>query len=164
MRPAAIVDFRVPVRLSGEGETDRLPRGRSGGLSAKSDVEENRRAMKYMFLLYNEENDAYASPEAMADWWRFEQNLAESGIKRSGEALLPSATATTVSVRNGETIVTDGPFADTREQLGGYYVLDCADLDEAIAWAARVPLSVTGHIEVRPVVVFDQAAIGQAAG
>jgi hypothetical protein len=154
----------MALRLSGEGETDRLPCGRSDGLSARSDVKENGRAMKYMLLLYNEENDAYASPEAMANWWRFEQELAESGLKRSGEALQPTATATTVSVRNGETIVTDGPFADTREQLGGYYILECSDLDEAIAWAARVPLSVTGHIEVRPVVVFDDAAIGQAAG
>jgi hypothetical protein len=154
----------MALRLYGEGETDRLPCGRSGGLSARSDVKENGRAMKYMLLLYNEENDAYASPEAMANWWRFEQELAESGRKRSGEALQPTTTATTVSVRNGETIVTDGPFADTREQLGGYYILECSDLDEAIAWAARVPLSVTGHIEVRPVVVFDDAAIGQAAG
>lgn len=65
----------------------------------------------------------------------------------------PVATATTVSVRNGETIVTDGPFADTKEQLGGYYVMECNDLDDAIDLATRVPWAPTGHIEVRP--VFD---------
>lgn len=120
--------------------------------------------MKYMALLYNVEDNSYATPEAMANWWRFEQELSQSGVKLSGEALMPSMTATTVSVRNGETLTTDGPFADTREQLGGYYILDCADLDQAIAWAARIPIAQSGHVEVRPVVVFEQDAIGQTAG
>ena len=107
--------------------------------------------MKYMFLLYNTESEEHSSPEAMAEWGRFEEYLAERGAKIAGQALQPTATATTVSVRNGETIVTDGPFADTKEQLGGYYIVECADLDDAIDLATRVPWAPTGHIEVRPV-------------
>lgn len=107
--------------------------------------------MKYMFLLYNQESEALASPEAMMEWGQFEGYLAQRGGKIGGSALQPTATATTVSVRNGETLVTDGPFADTKEQLGGYYVLECADLDDAIAIAARIPWAPSGHIEVRPI-------------
>jgi hypothetical protein len=120
--------------------------------------------MKYMFLLYHAEDDSFATPEAMANWGRFEQELAQSGAKQSGEALQPSTTATTVSVRNGETIATDGPFADTREQLGGYYILECADLDAAIAMAARFPTAPTGHVEVRPIAVFDGIEGGNTPG
>jgi hypothetical protein len=107
--------------------------------------------MKYMFLLYNTESDEHMAPEAMAEWGRFGAYLAERGNQIDGAALQPTATATTVSVRNGERLVTDGPFADTKEQLGGYYVLECADLDDAIDIAARIPWAPTGHIEVRPV-------------
>ena len=107
--------------------------------------------MKYVFLLYNTESEEHALPEAMAEWGRFEEFLAQRGNKIGGAALQPTAAATTVSVRHGETIVTDGPFADTKEQLGGFYVLECADLDEAVAVAARIPWAPTGHIEVRPV-------------
>lgn len=107
--------------------------------------------MKYMFLLYNVESEEHSSPEAMADWGRFEAYLAERGGKVSGAALQPTATATTVSVRNGETIVSDGPFADTKEHLGGYYIVECPDLDDAIALAAAIPWAPTGHIEIRPV-------------
>jgi hypothetical protein len=107
-----------------------------------------------MFLLYNAESEEQSSPEEMAAWGRFEAILAERGGKISGAALQPTATATTVSTRNGETLVTDGPFADTKEQLGGYYVLECADLDDAIDLATHIPWAPTGHIEVRPVLDF----------
>jgi len=107
--------------------------------------------VKYMFLLYNTESPELSSPEAMADWGRFEQYLTQRGGKIAGAALQPTATATTVSVRNGDKIVTDGPFAETKEQLGGYYILECNDLDDAIEIAARIPWAPTGHIEVRPV-------------
>jgi hypothetical protein len=110
--------------------------------------------MKYMFLLYNTEREELGSPEAMAEWGRYEAYLAERGAKISGAALQPTATATTVSVRDQETLITDGPFADTKEQLGGYYILECANLDEAIEFAARNPWAPTGHIEVRPVLDF----------
>ena len=110
--------------------------------------------MKYMFLLYNTESDEHSTPEAMAEWGQFEGYLAGRGNKVSGAALQPVATATTVSVRNGETLATDGPFADTKEHLGGYYVIECADLDDAIDIATRVPWAPTGHIEVRPIIEF----------
>lgn len=106
--------------------------------------------MKYMFLLFNEEREENASPEAWAEWMRFEDEATRLVAKVSAAALQPAATATTVSIRNGETILTDGPFVDTKEQLGGYYVFDCRDLDEAIAVARMVPWARTGHIEVRP--------------
>lgn len=110
--------------------------------------------MKYVFLLYNTESDEHSTPEATAEWEQFEAYLAERGGKLGGEALQPTVTATTVSVRRGETVVTDGPFADTKEQLGGFYLLECADLDEAVAVATRIPWAPTGHIEVRPVIDF----------
>ena len=114
--------------------------------------------MKYMFLLYNTESEEHSSPEAMAEWGRFEEYLAGRGVKVTGAALQPVAAASTVSVRGGETIVSDGPFADTREQLGGFYIVECADLDEAIALAARVPWAPTGHVEVRPVLDYGGAS------
>ena len=73
----------------------------------------------------------------------------------AGDPLEPTATATTVRVRGGKTESTDGPFAETKEQLGGYYILDCKDLDEAIAYAARIPTAAFGSVEVRPIMVFD---------
>ncbi len=107
--------------------------------------------MKYMFLLFNEEADAPPSPEDMAPWIAFGEEAAKRAKPESMEALLPSATATTVSVRNGETITTDGPFIEAKEQLGGYYVFDCENLDVAIELASMIPWAPTGHIEVRPV-------------
>jgi hypothetical protein len=74
-----------------------------------------------------------------------------------GEGLQPSATATTVRVRDGERMLTDGPFAETREQLGGYYLLDCPDLDAAIGWAAKIPGASSGAVEVRPVMDYEAA-------
>jgi hypothetical protein len=73
-----------------------------------------------------------------------------------GDGLQPAATATTVRVRDGERLLTDGPYAETKEQLGGFYMLECKDLDEALSWAARIPEAKTGSIEVRPVMVYDE--------
>lgn len=112
--------------------------------------------MKYMFLLFNEESDAPPSPAAMAEWTKFQEEATKRATQVSGEALQPSAAATTVSTRNGESVLTDGPFIDTKEQLGGYYVFDCSDLDQALAIARMIPWAKTGHIEVRPVMVFDE--------
>jgi hypothetical protein len=106
--------------------------------------------MKYMFLLFNEEGEANASPEAWTEWMHFEEEATKRVTKVDAAALQPASTATTVCIRNGETILTDGPFVDTKEQLGGYYVFDCRDLDEAIAVARLIPWAPTGHIEVRP--------------
>jgi hypothetical protein len=81
----------------------------------------------------------------------FTREVNERGVMRGGEALLPTTSATTVRVRDGETIVQDGPYAETKEALGGYYLLDCRDLDEAIELAAKIPGATRGAIEVRPI-------------
>src|SRR3712207_2017800 len=111
--------------------------------------------MKYMFLLFNEEPSAPPPPEEMAaempKWEQFGTEAAKVATQVAGEALQPSMTATVVSVRDGKTITTDGPFVETKEQLGGFYVFDCENLDVALSLAAKVPWAPTGHIEVRPV-------------
>ena len=112
--------------------------------------------MKYMLLIYEAEaNFAKQSKEQMAalmgDYRGFSQSIAQSGHYKAGDQLHPVSAATTVRVRNGKRQTTDGPFAETREQLGGYYLIDAKDLDEAIGIAARIPGAQTGSIEVRPV-------------
>ena len=101
---------------------------------------------------------ASAPPEDMEATTRaymaFTQEVQDTGILLAGEGLYPTPTATTVRVRDGERSVTDGPFAETKEQLGGFYLLDCKDLDEAIGYAAKIPGAQSGCIEVRPVRVF----------
>ena len=111
--------------------------------------------MKYMFLLYNPESDAPPTEEEMGKWMEFGQHAGSVAAEVSGAPLQPSATATTVSVRNGKTITTDGPFAEAKEMIGGYYVYDCKDLDQAIDLASRIPWVPTGYIEVRPVTEFE---------
>jgi len=115
--------------------------------------------MKYMLLLFNDEPAEEPSPEALAaempQWIQFGEDAEKVAKQVSGEALQPSATATVVSIRNGKTITTDGPFVETKEQLGGFYVFDCENLDVALALAAKVPWAPTGHIEVRPVMEFE---------
>ena len=115
--------------------------------------------MRYLLLIYtNEAQDVSATPadqEAiMTAYNAFTADLAASGALKAGEALQPTGTATTVRVRNGKTVTTDGPFAETKEQLGGFYMVDCKNLDEAIAWAARIPGARFGSIEVRPIMEF----------
>ena len=128
--------------------------------------------MKYMFLLFNEDQGPDLSPEAMAQadpavmqaamapWIKFGEDAEKLAHQVSSEALHPSSTATVVSVRDGKTITTDGPFSDTKEQLGGYYVFDCDNLDVAIKLAEMIPWAPTGHIEVRPVVDFGEIPQG----
>ena len=91
----------------------------------------------------------------MKGYGDFTQEVKDGGQMVSGDALQPVATATTVSVRGGKVQTVDGPFAETKEQLGGYYLLDCKDLDEAIALAAKIPSAAFGRIEVRPVMIWD---------
>ena len=117
--------------------------------------------MRYMFSLFGEEvawEDA--SPEDMKAemdrWEAFGREAVEAGVMVAGDALQESGTATTLRIQQqAEPIVSDGPFAETKEQLGGYYVLDCKDLDEALSWARKIPLS-SGAIEVRPVMDYTQ--------
>jgi hypothetical protein len=118
--------------------------------------------MKYAFTIYTDESQREAASEedqaAMAQAYGvLTQEMQEKGVLLAGEGLYPTQTATTVRVRDGERDVTDGPFAETKEALGGFYVLDVKDLDEAIEWAAKIPGSQIGSIEIRPVMVFDEA-------
>ena len=118
--------------------------------------------MRYLLTIYGDESGfATATPEdvqqMMAAYGALGEQMKAAGVILGGEGLQPSSTATTVKVRDGETIVTDGPFAETREQLGGYYLLECKDLDDAIGWAARIPGAGTGSVEVRPVMDYEAA-------
>ena len=91
----------------------------------------------------------------VATYWGFEDEVRKSGVHVAGEALHPITSATTVRVRDGKTLTTDGPFAETREHLGGFYLIDAKDLDDAIQWAAKIPTAASGSVEVRPVVLFE---------
>jgi len=118
--------------------------------------------MKFIALIYNDESRySEATAEETAATFQahgeFGQAAGEAGVFSGGDGLQPTVTATTVRVRDGERMLTDGPYAETKEQLGGYYALECKDLDEALAWAARIPEAKTGAIEVRPVI--DYAAL-----
>lgn len=112
--------------------------------------------MRYLLLIYEDESNPPADEAEMQKWFEYTGELQESGAMKAGEALHPTSTATTVRVKNGETIATDGPFAETKEQLGGFYLIESEDLDEAIAWAARMPNADRGSIEIRPIMEFDQ--------
>ena len=116
--------------------------------------------MRYMLLIYtNEAEDINATQEqqmaVMEAYNAYTAEVQQSGALRAGEALHPTAMATTVRVRNGKTVTTDGPFAETKEQLGGFYMVECANLDEAIQWAAKIPGAKGGSIEVRPIVEWN---------
>ena len=115
--------------------------------------------MKYALLIYGDESH-YPAPESaegaaeMEAYYAFTEAINAEGINQGGEALRSVATSTTVRVRNDEVLATDGPFAETKEQLGGFYLVECDDLDQAIAAAARIPGAKYGSIEVRPVIEF----------
>ena len=115
--------------------------------------------MQYMMLIYVDENREAAMSEEefgrlFAEYEKFDEAVREKGIVLSTAALQPTSTATTVQVRDGKTITMDGPYAEAKEHLGGYYMLECADLDEALQWAAKIPDAAHGTIEVRPKMVF----------
>jgi hypothetical protein len=114
-------------------------------------------------LIYRTETDEAAmTPEEqkawMGEYFAYTNAMREAGVMCAGEALHPTATATAVRVCEGKTVTTRGPFAETKEQLGGYYVVNCPSLDDAIAWAAKCPGARVGSIEVRPLVDFGNAA------
>ena len=116
--------------------------------------------MQYMCLIYSAEGAGPqpGTPEFgpfMKGYMDFTAKVQGDGKFVAGDALQPVSTATTVSVSNGKAETIDGPFAETKEQLGGYYLLDCANLDEALEYAAMIPSAAYGRIEVRPVMVFD---------
>jgi hypothetical protein len=117
--------------------------------------------MRYVCLIYEDEKTWEALPKAEADaimgeYFAFTSDITQSGHFKAGEALQPTPTATTVRVRHGKLSTTDGPFAETKEQLGGFYLIDARDLNEAIQIAARIPAARVGSVEVRPVIDFSQ--------
>ena len=112
--------------------------------------------MKYLMMIYgNEAQSAQATPEQiqemLAGYGAFTSEVREKKVYLGGERLRPVSTATTVRVRDAKAAVTDGPFAETKEQLGGFYLLDCKDLDEAIEYAAKIPGAAWGSVEIRPI-------------
>jgi hypothetical protein len=113
--------------------------------------------MRYMMLIYSQENESVTPDElkeVAAAHWAVMDETNHRGIFRAADPLEPTSTATTVRVQDGKVLVTDGPFAETKEQLAGYYILDCQDLDEALEWAAKIPTACcgsAGYVEVRPI-------------
>jgi len=131
--------------------------------------------MRYALLIYVEpwETTPEQDLEVMHAYNAFTAEVTDAGKMRGGEALHEAKTATSVRVRNGQTLVTDGPFAETKEEFGGFYMVEAENLDEAIKWAAKIPGAVRGTIEVRPIVEYpspsnpgDETAVpaGIAAG
>ena len=112
--------------------------------------------MNYLLLIYSNDAETSALPQAELkkmtdDYTEFTKSIVQGGQFKAGDRLKPASTASTVRVRNGKAAITDGPFAETREQLGGYYLIEAKNLDEATAIAARIPGARHGSIEVRPV-------------
>lgn len=115
--------------------------------------------MQYIALIYDTEDNRKNMPAAereqmMADYMTFTEDIKKAGVFVAGDALTPVDTATTVRIREGKVLTTDGPFAETKEQLGGYYLMECKDLDEALAWAKKIPTAKFGSVEVRPIMVW----------
>ena len=119
--------------------------------------------MQYMLLIHTDEAnmksamESGGAPQMMGAYMAYTEAMKEAGVMKAGDALQPSAATTVVRVRDGKTEVLDGPYAEAKEQLGGYYLIDTPDLDSALQWAARCPGAAMGAIEVRPVVVFAPA-------
>jgi hypothetical protein len=117
--------------------------------------------MQYAILIYGDQKQADSMTveeknQDFAQWMQYSKDLAVAGVMRGGEALQPTGTATTVRVRNGKTRNTDGPFAETKEQLGGFYLIDVPNLDDALSWAAKCPGAAYGSIEVRPIMLIPK--------
>lgn len=116
--------------------------------------------MRYLALIYDDENVVWSDEEMdkeMRAYYAYDAEVKRAGVSELGEALQPTTTATTVRVRDDETLTTDGPFAESKEQLGGYYLLECANLDEAVKWVAKIPGAKHGSIEVRPIMELPDA-------
>ena len=117
--------------------------------------------MQYMLLIYDNENLWAEMPDGqkqsiMQDYFKFTDDIVQSGHFKAGDPLEPTHTATSVRMRDGKTLTTDGPFAETKEQLGGYYLVEAENLDEAISIAARIPSATVGTIEVRPIMRIER--------
>ena len=131
--------------------------GKGGNRPVKGDE-----AVKYLCLIYDDEKKIDAMPKSesdafMGEYFAFTEGIRQSGHYVAGEALHPVKTATTIRMRNGQLLTTDGPFAETTEQLGGFYMIEARDLNEAIQVASKIPSARLGSVEIRPVVDFSQA-------
>ena len=125
--------------------------------------------MRYMLIILGDESQfASLSDEERAAngarWADYTKELVDSGTFVSGEGLQSVTTATTLRVENGERVLTDGPFAETKEQIGGFYVIECKDLDEAIDWAAKLPHAEMGTTEIRPVMEYEDPRLAELHG
>src|SRR6202789_4601723 len=125
--------------------------------------------MQYLLMIYRSEAEFFKLKDAglaklSADYGAFTQSIIQSGHFKGGDGLQPSTTATTVRVRDGKILTTDGPFAETREQLGGYYLVEAKDLDAAIGIAARIPGAKNGSIEVRPIMIYSPEMVQARSG
>ena len=112
--------------------------------------------MRYLILIYENESTAPQDPAEIQKWMEYTERLKASGALLGGEALQPTSTATTVRKKDGKVMTTDGPFAETKEQLGGFYMIECEDLDAALGWAAQIPSVGRGPVEVRPIMEFGE--------
>lgn len=113
--------------------------------------------MQFAALIYSTEGqDDVDWDTLIQQFGKFGEEAKAAGVIAGGEALQPVSTATSVQLRDGKTVITDGPFAETKEQLGGFYMLNCKDLDEATKWASKIPTARYGTVEIRPIIVFDQ--------
>ncbi len=124
--------------------------------------------MKFALLLNGAEGEWDALGEdgqaaAMGDYFAVTEAMKDAGVYLGGEALTPAATATTLRIRDGKRMVTDGPFIESKELLGGFYLIDCASVDEALDWAARLPDAKIGSIEIRPLLDVDELMAEGAA-
>ncbi|HZY06490.1 MAG TPA: YciI family protein [Ilumatobacteraceae bacterium] len=116
--------------------------------------------MQYMLLIYDNEAEMVANRKGatdvmMAEYREFTDSILKSGNMKAGDALQPTSTATCVRIRNGKTLTTDGPFAETKEQLGGYYLIEAKDLNDALQVASKIPSAKLGTVEVRPIQEFN---------
>ena len=125
--------------------------------------------MQYLLLIYRNENymtemSATDRQNLAGEYGAYTQSIIQSGHFKAGDGLQPSTTATTVRVRDGKILTTDGPFAETREQLGGYYLVEARDLDAAIEIAARIPGAKNGSVEVRPIMIYSPELVQARSG
>src|SRR6202000_439929 len=138
-------------------------------VGAGDHADERSKAMQYLLMVYRSEAEIFKMSDAdrqkmTGEYGAYTQSIIQSGHFKAGDGLQPSTTATTVRVRDGKILATDGPFAETREQLGGYYLVEARDLDEAIGIAARIPGAVTGSIEVRPIMIYSPELVHARSG
>src|ERR1700737_779309 len=129
-------------------------------LDAGDQADQGANEMQYLLMIYRNEAefsniDPATAKQMMEEYGAFTQSIIQSGNFKAGDRLQPPTTATTVPARDGKTLTTDGPFAETHEQLGGYYLIEAKDLDAALAIAARIPGARHGSIEVRPIWVYN---------